>query len=204
MSRLTIIVAATKANGIGVNARLPWRLPKEMKYFAQVTSHAPEGQQNAVIMGRNTWESIPQKFRPLPKRTNIVISRNTNYALGITEGAVLEHNLQSALSLLEPSASSNLYRGFIIGGATLYNESLNLALSTATPSVDRILLTRILQPDFQECDAFMPDFLQSNSSESEWKRSSHEELSSWVGFEVPAGEQEENGVKYEFQMWVRE
>ena len=81
MSRLTLIVAATKANGIGANARLPWRLPKEMKYFAQVTSHAPEGRQNAVIMGRNTWESIPKKFRPLPKRVNVVVSRNTAYEL---------------------------------------------------------------------------------------------------------------------------
>jgi dihydrofolate reductase len=81
MSRLTIIVAATKANGIGLKANLPWRLAKEMKYFAQVTSHAPEGQQNAVIMGRNTWESIPAKFRPLARRVNIVVSRNTEYQL---------------------------------------------------------------------------------------------------------------------------
>ena len=81
MSRLTIIVAATKGNGIGVNAGLPWRLSKEIKYFARVTTSAPEGSQNAVIMGRNTWESIPTKFRPLPKRTNIVISRNATYNL---------------------------------------------------------------------------------------------------------------------------
>lgn len=81
MSRLTIIVAATKSNGIGQNSRLPWRLPKEMAYFAHVTSNAPEGKSNAVVMGRKTWESIPKKFRPLPKRTNIVISRNKDYPL---------------------------------------------------------------------------------------------------------------------------
>ncbi|PPR08126.1 hypothetical protein CVT24_012370 [Panaeolus cyanescens] len=202
MSRLTIIVAATKANGIGVNARLPWRLPKEIKYFAQVTTQAPQGKQNAVIMGRNTWESIPKKFRPLPKRTNIVISRNPNYNLDATEGVVLQHNLQSALSLLDPTSSNNLHRGFIIGGATLYNESLELPLSETMPNVDRILLTRILQPDFAECDVFMPDFLKTGE-QSEWKRASHDELSNWVGFDVPAGEQEENGIKYEFQMWVR-
>lgn len=79
MSRLTIIVAATLANGIGHNARLPWRLPQEMAYFARVTTNAPEGSINAVVMGRNTWESIPTKFRPLPKRLNVVISRNENY-----------------------------------------------------------------------------------------------------------------------------
>lgn len=83
MSRLTIIVAVTKANGIGQNGQLPWRLSKELKYFAQVTSNAPEGKRNAVIMGRNTWESIPPKFRPLPKRLNIVVSRNPNYNLWV-------------------------------------------------------------------------------------------------------------------------
>src|SRR6266436_8780549 len=81
MSRLTLIVAATKSNGIGQNARLPWRLPKEMAYFSQVTSNAPDGRSNVVIMGRNTWESIPKKFRPLKNRVNIVISRNKDYEL---------------------------------------------------------------------------------------------------------------------------
>lgn len=81
MSRLTLIVAATKSNGIGLNGGLPWKLPKEMAYFAQVTSNAPEGRVNSVIMGRNTWESIPKKFRPLKKRVNIVISRNKDYEL---------------------------------------------------------------------------------------------------------------------------
>lgn len=78
-SRATLIVAATKTNGIGHNARLPWRLPKEMSYFARVTTAAPEGKQNAVIMGRNTWESIPNKFRPLPNRLNLVISTSQQY-----------------------------------------------------------------------------------------------------------------------------
>jgi len=81
MSRHTIIVAATKSNGIGANSRLPWRLSKEMKYFVQVTSTAPEGLQNLVVMGRNTWESIPKKFKPLARRLNVVVSRNPSYDL---------------------------------------------------------------------------------------------------------------------------
>ncbi|KIM48222.1 hypothetical protein M413DRAFT_439942 [Hebeloma cylindrosporum] len=206
MSRLTIIVAATKVNGIGVNARLPWRLPKEMKYFAQVTTSAPEGSQNAVIMGRNTWESIPTKFRPLPKRTNIVISRNATYNLNTTDAQVLlKDNLKSALSVFDPSThtgATNLHRGFIIGGATVYAESLALPMSSTEPIVDRVLLTRILSPEFNECDVFMPDFL--TSEKTHWRKSTHSDLEEWVGFEVPEGEQEENGVKYEFQMWVRE
>lgn len=81
MLRLTLIVAATQNNGIGQNSRLPWKLAKEMKYFAKVTTNAPEGTVNAVAMGRNTWESIPKKFRPLPNRKNIVISRSNDYDL---------------------------------------------------------------------------------------------------------------------------
>lgn len=81
MTRLTIIVAATLNNGIGQNGRLPWRLSKEMQYFARVTSNAPEGSVNAVLMGRNTWESIPKKSRPLPKRINVVVSSNRQYEL---------------------------------------------------------------------------------------------------------------------------
>ena len=81
MSRLTLIVAATSTNGIGKGGQLPWRLPKEMAYFAKVTSTAPEGKTNAVIMGRNTWESIPPKFQPLQRRANIVVSRNKDLDL---------------------------------------------------------------------------------------------------------------------------
>ena len=84
MFRLTIIVAATKSNGIGKDGGLPWRLSKEMKYFAQTTSTAPEGTLNALIMGRNTWESIPIKRRPLPDRVNIVTSHNKNYELYVS------------------------------------------------------------------------------------------------------------------------
>jgi dihydrofolate reductase len=175
-----------------------------MKYFAKATSNAPEGRQNIVIMGRNTWESIPKKFRPLTKRVNVVISKNQNYDLGTADGSVLlKDNLRSALSVLD-SNSTSLNRGFIIGGATLYAESLARPLSSTEPSVDRVLLTRILSPDFKECDVFMPDFLKEDpTTETQWARSSHAALQEWVGFKVPEGEQEENGVKYEFQMWVR-
>lgn len=68
--------------------------------------------------------------------------------------------------------------------------------------MDRILLTRVLSPDF-ECDVFLDNFLREKKDGGEWRRTSHDALKEWVGFEVPEGEQEENGVKYEFQMWVR-
>jgi len=211
MSRLTLVVAATKSNGIGQNGRLPWRLTKEMAYFTKVTSNAPDGRANAVIMGRNTLESIPKKFRPLKKRVNIVISRNKDYEL-IPSGApnppiYLHLDLHSALARSE--SDQTIHRSFVIGGAALYSEVLALSsASHLTPPalLDRILLTRIISPEFEECDAFMPDFLaeQTSKDRSGWLRASHAELQAWVEFEVPEGMQEENGVQYEFQMWVRQ
>ena len=219
MSHLTIIIAATKANGIGINNSLPWHLRKEMKYFSQVTSNAADGQQNAVIMGRKTWESIPKKHRPLSNRYNIVLSRNPNYDLLIpfvsivstqtylfgrdvlqNSTVVLKDSLKSALTHLEES-NTNIHRAFIIGGAALYNETLALPFSSSEPGLDRILLTRILTPEFKECDTFFQDICKEKSEE--WTRSTHAALQDWVGFEVPEGEQEEKGLKYEFQMWER-
>ena len=94
----------------------------------------------------------------------------------------------------------------MIGGASLYSEVL--ALSSAlhiTPPVllDRILLTRIISPVFEQCDVFIPDFLADKDG-LEWSRASHVELQEWVEFAVPEGVQEENGIEYEFQMWVRQ
>ncbi|KAK7064246.1 hypothetical protein R3P38DRAFT_2490802 [Favolaschia claudopus] len=196
MSRLTIIVAATKSNGIGQNGQLPWRLPKEMTYFARATSSAPAGHCNAVIMGRNTWESIPNKFRPLKTRENIVVSKNASFDAGL---AKLEGSLEAAITRMK--ANQQIFRGFIIGGASLYAESLALPPSSPVGFVDRVLLTRILSPAFDACDVFMPDFLGSTSDGKEWRREAHSAVEEWLGFKVAEGAQEENGVEYEFQMW---
>jgi len=213
MTRLTIIVAATLTNGIGQNSRLPWRLSKEMAYFARITSNAPEGSANAVVMGRNTWESIPKKFRPLPKRVNVVISSNKQYELMPPDVATpaapvfLHSSLDTALARLAHSEwlETPIHRSFIIGGASLYRDTLSLP-PTSESFVDRILLTRILSPAFEQCDVYMPDFQTPEevaNDSSHWRRSTHAELQEWAGFDVPEGIQEENGVKYEFQMWTR-
>jgi len=112
----------------------------------------------------------------------------------------LKESLKSGLALLEES-NTNLQHAFVIGGAALYNETLALPLSSSEPGVDRILLTHILSPEFKECDTFLQDF--RNEQSGEWSRSTHAALQEWVGFEVPEGEQEEKGVRYEFQMWTR-
>ncbi len=70
-----LVVAATKSWGIGRQGVLPWRLPADMAFFRKLTSCTTDpNKRNAVIMGRKTWESIPLKFKPLPQRTNIVLT----------------------------------------------------------------------------------------------------------------------------------
>lgn len=76
---------------------------------------------------------------------------------------------------------------------------MTLTPSETGPFVDRILITRVLDPAFDACDAFFPDF----TTDSAWKQATHDELEGWLGFDVPRGVQEEKGVMYEFQMWVR-
>ena len=71
-----LVVAATRKLGIGKSGSMPWKLPGDMAYFKDITSKtADSSKQNAVIMGRKTWESIPPKFRPLPGRINVVLTR---------------------------------------------------------------------------------------------------------------------------------
>ncbi|KAG2751971.1 dihydrofolate reductase [Suillus brevipes Sb2] len=206
MSHLTIIVAATKTNGIGQHGKLPWRLSKEMAYFARVTSTAPEERKNAVIMGRKTWESIPANFRPLSKRLNVVISHSNDYELTPSNPSAPVHLCSNLTSAVELASQAGIHRRFIIGGVSLFTETLNSTSSNSMSCIaDRVLLTRILAPDFPQCDVFMPDFLgASEEGETTWKQATHDELVQWTGFDVPAGVQEEKGVSYEFQMWLRQ
>jgi len=176
-----------------------------MAYFARVTSNAPPGQQNAVIMGRNTWESIPKKFRPLPNRMNLVVSRKEGYDFG--ESVHVHRSLASAMEQLQNQTDPTVNRTFIIGGAQLYSTSLQLPKTSPVAFVDRILLTRIIAPPFQHCDVFMPDFLGEWVGSKDcngWKQATPEGMNEWVGFEVPEGVQEENGVQYEYELWVRD
>lgn len=77
--------------------------------------------------------------------------------------------------------------------------------STPSTLADRILITRVLSPAFEDCDVFFPEFRNLKTKEGEplWNQASHQELEAWVGGEVPKGKQQEKGVEYEFQMWTR-
>lgn len=151
-------------------------------------------------MGRKTWDSIPTKFRPLKNRLNIVISRSFPAPPQDTPDPDTEPvragSLEEALEYLRGKDPADLGRVFVIGGAQIYDASLRL------PQARRLLITRILS-DF-ECDTFFPlEVSDEAEGAAGWTVMSKSDLDGWTGEQVPAGIQEENGTKYEFQMWER-
>jgi dihydrofolate reductase len=118
--RITLIAAVARNAVIGLENRLPWHLPEDLRHFRAVTRGHP------VIMGRRTWESLPESFRPLPGRLNIVVSRTIDKAPGATR----VDSFEAALTRL-----TDLPEAFVIGGARLYAHAL--------PWADRLCLTEI-------------------------------------------------------------
>ncbi|CEH12323.1 dihydrofolate reductase [Ceraceosorus bombacis] len=196
--RISLIAAVTRSNGLGSGGGLPWTLPKEMSHFRRCTtvlpprssssshganftspstSPAKDQRMNAVIMGRNTWESIPEKFRPLKGRWNVVVSRSMAASqLGASgqKGSnggpaqtLLANSLKGALDHLSKLQSLHLLgRTFMIGGAQLYAQAmLTLPQHSSTASndhhaspfvLDTLLITR-LKSDLN-CDVHLPEF----------------------------------------------
>ncbi|XP_013387146.1 dihydrofolate reductase isoform X1 [Lingula anatina] len=149
--KLNLVVAMCNNRGIGINGQLPWRLRGDMNFFKKITSETKDpDKKNAVIMGRKTWFSIPEKFRPLANRINVVLSREMKDS---PDGAHISRSLEDALSLLStPPLSDKVESLFVIGGSAIYEMALK------SPQCHRIYLTRVMA-DF-ECDTFLPDFAQ--------------------------------------------
>ncbi len=128
------LIYARAANGtIGKNGAMPWHLPEDLAHFKRLTSGCP------VIMGRKTWDSLPERFRPLPGRRNIVVTRQDDWS---------QNGVQRASSLPEALQMCGRDGGtvWVMGGAQIYAQALPLA--------DRVEVTEIAQ-DF-EGDAFAP------------------------------------------------
>jgi dihydrofolate reductase len=122
MTILSLILARATNGVIGKNNALPWHLPADMAHFKKITVGKP------VIMGRKTWDSLPQKFRPLPGRRNIVVTRDGTWAQAGAERATsLTQALQFCQS--EPEAC-------VIGGAQIYVEALPLARRVYLTEID--------------------------------------------------------------------
>lgn len=132
-----IIVAVGQNNEIGDGEDLLWHMPADMAFFKKETQEAD------VIMGRKTYESIPEKFRPLPNRTNIVITRNKRYE--VEEGAFVVNSLEDAFEIAEECDETNK---FIIGGGSIYKATFNF--------VDELYVTKIHQ-EFPEANTFFPE-----------------------------------------------
>lgn len=111
--RLGLIWAEARGGVIGRDGGMPWHVPEDLAHFRAVTMGAP------VIMGRRTWESFPERFRPLPGRRNIVVTRNPEWA---GEGAESEASLDASLSLVGDAPEA-----WVIGGGGLFAEAMSRA-----------------------------------------------------------------------------
>ena len=117
------LIYARAANGvIGHQGGLPWHLPEDLAHFKRTTLGCP------VIMGRKTWDSLPPKFRPLPGRTNVVITRQSGWQ---ADGAVVAHSLQDAMDLCASQPDV-----WVIGGAQIYAQALPLASSVEVTEIE--------------------------------------------------------------------
>lgn len=137
--RVSVIAALAKNRVIGIDNRLPWRLPEDLAHFKALTLGHP------ILMGRKTFESLG---RPLPGRTNVVITRNPGYH---PEGCLVADSIPAALALCGQADEV-----FFIGGAELYAQVIPLA--------DRLYLTEV---DIEvQGDAWFPDFDRGAFSET--------------------------------------
>ena len=150
--KLAMIAAVAENNAIGINNKMPWYLPGDLRYFKAITMGKP------IIMGRKTFDSLR---KPLPGRTNIVITRDKNWH---HEGVKVVHSLDDAIDLAASIATINGNEEImVIGGEQIYRMAMDRA--------DRLYLTRVYQSF--EGDAFFPEI-----DESEWLEVSRQDLCS--------------------------
>jgi dihydrofolate reductase len=118
---VSLVAAVARGGVIGRDGGIPWRLPEDMARFRELTMG------HSVVMGRRTWESLPDQFRPLPGRGNVVVTRNPDWS---AQGADRAESVEDALGLLEEEPEV-----FVIGGGEIY--------AAALPFADELLLTEI-------------------------------------------------------------
>jgi len=131
---ISLVAAISKNNCIGKDGTLPWHIPEDMARVKKLTTD------KVVIMGRKTWESIPEKFRPLPNRLNVVLTRQADYPL--PDGVEQFDSLDSAL---EAHAGEDVV-GF--GGQRVFADMMNIADTLYITEVDQVV---------EECHAYFPD-----------------------------------------------
>jgi dihydrofolate reductase len=137
---VNLIVAMSKNRVIGINNSLPWHLPEDLKRFSKLTSG------HAVLMGRKTFDSLPEKFRPLPNRLNLVLSRNVDLIL--PDGVVKINHIEDLFTNIEKwekiFISDQLW---VIGGEEIYRQTCKYAKNIFVTLVEEIY----------EGDAYFPE-----------------------------------------------
>ncbi|MEK7495438.1 MAG: dihydrofolate reductase [Patescibacteria group bacterium] len=169
---INIIAAIGKNRELGKDNKLLWHIPEDFKRFKDLTSG------HVIIMGRKTYESLPENFRPLPNRVNIVITRDKKFTIssrskkdGNSE-VIICNSLEEAIKVsdFEISASNLNNEVFIIGGASIYEQGIKHA--------DKLYLT-LIDKDYPDADAFFPEYGE-------------------FGKEVVVGEGVEEDLRYKF------
>jgi dihydrofolate reductase len=149
-----IIVATDLDNGIGKDGTMPWHLPEDLHYFKTLTSQPEGGLKPTVIMGRKTWFSLPEKFRPLPNRRNVIIS---------SQAPSQFPNDVHVFSSLDSALSASSGSVFVMGGGQLYKEAIK------HPYLHTVYRT-LIHAHFN-CDTFFPElghgFTLVNETEKE-------------------------------------
>jgi len=143
--KVSLIVAMDKNRGIGKNNDLMWHLPNDMRFFKDTTVN------HIVVMGRKNYDSIPEKYRPLPNRRNVILTRNSNFK---AKDCDVFNSLDDALGAYEYGSEKTI---FIIGGGQIY------ALALAQEVVDEMYITYV--DGYYDADTFFPEF-----DESKWRK----------------------------------
>jgi dihydrofolate reductase len=124
--KLKLIYARASNGVIGLNNQMPWHLPEDLAHFKRTTLGCP------VLMGRKTWESIPVKFRPLPGRANLVLTRQQDWQ---AEGAWVVHTLEEGLSLALAHCPNDKDL-WVMGGAEIYAQAAAFAEEAVVTEID--------------------------------------------------------------------
>jgi len=136
--KVSLIVAMDLERGIGRNNDLMWHLPADMKFFRETTTN------HIVVMGRKNYDSIPTKFRPLPNRENVVLTRNIDYT---AEGCLVFNSLEACLEHYKNETDKTI---FIIGGGEIYRNALEL------DCIDEMYISHVNK--IYGADTFFPEF----------------------------------------------
>lgn len=198
-----IVAMCNSNNGIGINGTLPWKIAKDLKFFAQITKFTKDkSKMNAVILGRKTWFSLPAVYRPLPNRINIIISNTINDKKDLQANTKANlndihicHSYSDAIELVNTTALANQIESiYVIGGAQIYKSAFEYKY------FNRLYLTRVFL-DFV-CDTFLEpaNFLDSFNKITEIDKNGVDE--NLNGYDVNTIEKEA-GIEFCFEIYER-